>query len=118
MTDSDIIKALECCTGANAKMCEACHLKKHPDCEYRLQDASLALIKRQQAEIERLTKEHDALIRNYKECAMEVVREFAAKLKERAYVAENEWSHGEHPMVVEMDDIDEALAEMEEGRRT
>ena len=61
MSDNDIIKALECCTGANAKMCEACRLKKHPDCEYRLQDESLALIKRQQAEIERLSGKIDGI---------------------------------------------------------
>lgn len=113
MTDNDIIKALECCTGANAKMCEACRLKKHPACEYLLQDESLALIKRQQAEIKQLKAERDNLIRTYKECAMEVVKDFAERLKVRAYTAENEWSRGEHPLVVEVDDIDECVAEME-----
>ena len=61
----------------------------------------------------RLEAEKDALIRNYKELAMEAVRDFAARLKAKAYTAENEWSHGEHPLVVEMDDIDETVAEME-----
>ena len=35
----------------------------------------------------------------------EGVKQFIDSLKEYAYIAENEWSHGEHPKVVEWDDI-------------
>ena len=39
------------------------------------------------------------------------VKEFAEKLKERKYQS-SDWSHGEHPFVVEETDIDELLEEM------
>lgn len=116
MTDKDIIKALECCTGLGCDKCKFNDGEPNTcSCEWELKNAAMEVLQRQRAEIKRLTTEHDALIRTYKDCAMGVVKEFAAKLKERAYVAENEWSHGEHPMVVEVDDIDECVEEMEHG---
>ena len=45
-----------------------------------MEDA-VAMLKRQQAEIERLKTEKDNLIRNYKECAMEVVKDFADRIQ-------------------------------------
>ena len=45
----------------------------------------------------------------------EAIKEFAEKLKERAYTSA-EWSHGEHPKVVECDDIDDLVEEMTEGK--
>lgn len=39
------------------------------------------------------------------------VKEFAKKLKERKYKS-SDWSHGEHPFVVEESDIDEIAEEM------
>ena len=50
---------------------------------------------------------------NENEIKMYEIRYFAGRLKARAYTAENEWSHGEHPRVVDVDDIDEIVAEME-----
>lgn len=44
------------------------------------------------------------------------IKDFAERLKEKAYTAEHEWSQwapNEHPLVVEVDDIDELVAEME-----
>lgn len=41
----------------------------------------------------------------------EAIKEFAENLKERKYQS-TEWSHGEHPFVVEVDDIDDLLEEM------
>ena len=41
----------------------------------------------------------------------EAIKEFAARLKERKYQSA-EWSHGEHPFVVEVDDIDDIAEEM------
>lgn len=116
MTDSDIIEALECCLNAESESCNDCKYSGYSACVELMVCEAVALIKRQQAENERLKAELDALVRNYKERAMEAVRDFAGLLKERAYTAENEWSRGEHPLVVEVDDIDEIVAEMEGGR--
>ena len=60
MTDNEIIKALECCI---ADKCMECPLRKIPKvkgCMNRLSFA-LDLIKRQQAEIERLRDENNKL---------------------------------------------------------
>lgn len=120
MTDSDIIKALECCTRDGE--CSACPMRglKTIGCVERLIVSALDLIKRQQAEIERL----EGLATNMEYCAnhaldeiekekREAIKDFAERLKEKAYTAENEWSRGGHPLVVEVDDIDELVAEME-----
>lgn len=109
MTDSEIIKAIKDIQDVRG------YINKLRAENERLK-ARIDKFKRQQAEIERLKTGYDAFIRNYKECAecaMEAVRDFAEQMKARAYTAENEWSHGEHPLVVEVDDIDELVAEME-----
>ncbi len=46
----------------------------------------------------------------------DAIKEFAERLKARAYQS-TEWSHGDHPMVVEVDDIDELVEEMVEGEK-
>ena len=55
----------------------------------------------------------DSDIINYKEYAMEAVMDFVARLKEKAYTAGTKWSHGKYLLVIDVDDIDEILAEME-----
>ena len=61
MQDNEIIKALECCTIKHD--CENCPLEDTPMqniydcCLHKIRVASLDLINRQQAEIERWTKE-------------------------------------------------------------
>ena len=45
----------------------------------------------------------------------EAIKEFADRLKERQYLS-SEWSHGEHPYVVEEDDIDNLVEEMTEDQ--
>lgn len=42
----------------------------------------------------------------------EAYKEFAERLKERKYLDETGWSHGEHPYIVEEDDIDDVLEEL------
>ena len=42
----------------------------------------------------------------------EAIKEFAERLKEHKYQS-SDWSHGEHPFVVEEDDIDSLVKEME-----
>ncbi len=45
----------------------------------------------------------------------ETVDKFVERLKEMAYQS-TDWSHGEHPMVVEVDYIDEIANEIKEGK--
>lgn len=52
MTDNEIIKALECCTVKNS--CAGCPLRKETICTETRKFLAFDLIKRQQAEIERL----------------------------------------------------------------
>ena len=89
-----------------------------------IEDA-LALINRQQAEIERLEKElstatnHITRLENQIERLLpmlktkraEAIKEFWGRLKGIAYQS-GDWSHGEHPMVVELDDAEEIYDEM------
>lgn len=60
-------------------------------------------------------KTHDATEQAYKngyDKGYEAgVKEFAKKLKERKYKS-SDWSHGDHPFVVEESDIDEIAEEM------
>ena len=70
----------------------------------------------QKAEIERLEKGSlkEAMTFNSNTIAnvrAEAVKEFAERLKESEYQS-SDWSHGEHPYVVEVDDIDNLVKEM------
>lgn len=94
-TDNEIVKALECC---REKDCGDCQMIEYPQtiCEWDVFDLAIDLINRQKAEIERLnhiraelSKENDALkeekdnlIKTYKECMTEAIKEFADRLKE------------------------------------
>lgn len=123
MTDSEIIQALECCLNAESESCNDCKYSGYSACVELMACEAVALIKRQQAEIERL-KWYAA---NMEYCAnhaldeiekekREAIKDFAERLKAQAYTAENEWSQwapDEHPLVVEVDDIDTLVAEME-----
>jgi hypothetical protein len=116
MTDNEIIKALECC--AIKHLCNECPLNHNrKDC-IRIERLVLDLIERQKAEIERLEnhiQEGVDLAKQLPEMVAfiqaEAYKEFAERLKERKYQS-SDWSHGEHPFVVEEDDIDEVLEEM------
>lgn len=120
MSDKHIIKALECCTGANAKMCGVCPLGRHQDCEYVLQDEALALLKRQQAEIERL----EGFATNMEYCAnhaldkiekekREAIKDFAERLKAKVTYFEYRLEDGDELFkAVELDAIDAIVEEM------
>ena len=54
MNDNDVIRALECCISSMYKECQKCPLYADPTCRRELQKDAVALINRQQAEIERL----------------------------------------------------------------
>ncbi|MEE1352141.1 MAG: hypothetical protein UHM23_08870 [Clostridia bacterium] len=140
MTDEQIVKAWGKCIDVTSGCCgddttcpyctdeeEGC-----AKCFEKLRIDVLALIKRQQAEIESLEADYENV---YKQASADIlasiadggtscewcidkhraeaVREFAEKLKKWKYQS-SDWSHGEHPFVVEETDIDELVIEMTE----
>lgn len=71
-------------------------------------------IKKLEKENAELRMENHILATEYAErVRAEAIKEFADRLKERAYTS-SDWSHGEHPQVVECDDIDDLVEEMTE----
>ena len=117
MNDSEIIKALECCSSPNVlKGCEDCPLKnKKEDCRNILDFKILDFINRQQAEIDRLNidlkamrgaanswkaeverickKELDNIEIDIETVKSKAVREFAESLKRKSeLVAPSVWA--------------------------
>ena len=125
MTDNEIVNALEHCSSSDLGECRDCPFYEQCENDELLETYALDLINRQKAEIERLTAERDVLkgwerllkaeahAPIIKKAKSEAIKEFAERLKERKYVS-SDWSHGEHPFVVEEVDIDEVLDEMME----
>ena len=115
VTEDEIIDTLECRCCVFRPRCSSC---PHQDfcCIARITTDELNLIRKQQAEINRLKKYdeerdirlHARLIANAKN---EAIREFADRLKGMKYES-IEWAHGEHPYVVEESDIDNLVEEM------
>ena len=100
MTDNEIIKALECC-GDSYSTCAECPIKDDNGCNEQLANYALDIIKRQQAEIERLNSANDEKFNQWNMLAektkqhytdlyneakdilkSEAVKEFAERLKE------------------------------------
>jgi predicted nucleotidyltransferase len=75
------------------------------------------------AEFEKLCYDYNKLKRDFeynlvqerKQTRKETAEKFAGRLKAMAYQS-TDWSHGEHPMVVEVDYIDEICEEIVEGK--
>lgn len=120
MTDEQVIEALVLC--ANTGSCRECPLYSmhSANCIIKLMNNTLDLIKRQQAEIDRLQSlcaSKDVIInsqeKQIKTVKANAYKEFVKMLKARKYVS-TDWSHGEHPYVVEEDDIDDVLWKMTE----
>ena len=57
--------------------------------------------------------ENAELIQSIKNCQTYAIKEFAEELKPYRYTS-SDWSHGEHPMVVEWDDVENVLYRMTE----
>lgn len=51
---------------------------------------------------------------HYENAKAEAIKDFAERLKQWQYES-SDWSHGEHPYVVEVNEIDNLVAEMTEG---
>ena len=65
-------------------------------------------------EMDEHTSHELAYQKGYEKGKQEAVIEFAKRLKEYKYLS-SDWSHGEHPFVVEENDIDQLLLEMLEA---
>ena len=89
MTDSNVIKALECLIGTPLK-CRECPYSPRYQlslCQQTVAKDALSLITRQKAENERLKKENNQFAeigKMYSEIKSEARREFAERLKEKA----------------------------------
>ena len=137
MTDNEIIKALECCI--NGDGCVGCPLIDDEICTDNLRKYPLDLIKRQKAEIdilirkknklqdevaekdaeiERLTRERDfykapssELARGVEQIKTEAIKEFAERLKKKAFKPLGTWFNEK---VVTENCIDSLVKEMTE----
>jgi D-mannonate dehydratase len=114
MTDAEIKKALECC--ANLEACEKCPMadmqKYDTDtCEHQIMLYSLDLLNRQQAEIERLKYNLEAVL-NERADHSEAIKEFAERLKKQMKDLTS-WQAGSHTYyVIGTEFIDNLVKEM------
>ena len=120
MTDNEIIKALKCCSETTGSECSECPLLNVECSAYDLYKLAFDLIHRQKEKIEMLQDFNEnlqtgntALSNEILEIKSEAIKEFADRLKEKKYKS-CEWSHGEHPYIVEECDIDNLVKEMTE----
>lgn len=127
MTDEQITSALEGCGICGDHHCdEQCPCFRNginvtSMCRRNLIIEAHDLIKRQQAEIEQWKEEANRYQnlwcdaeKDISNAIIEAQKDFAEKLKKYKYVS-SDWSHGEHPYVVEEDDIDNLLWVLTEG---
>lgn len=92
MTDNEIIKAFKCITYGEIDKCLRCPYDVYKECETFVYEDALDLIKRQQAEIDRLKTENGRVKTNIYKMAIdkalaekartEAIKEFADKLKQ------------------------------------
>lgn len=132
----DIVKALECCIkaqcwgdceelGCPAHTKHGCYFYLRTEDDYEnviyieLCKSALSLINELTEENERLRAIPEQLHKEMSERMIEerkierklAVRKIQERLKSVAYQS-GDWSHGEHPMVVELDDIDQIAEEI------
>ena len=120
MTDSEIVKALECCT-TKTHTCLECPYKDFGQCEYQVMNDTLDLINRLQAEnedykalYEGVKTEHIETIKAIKHYKAEAYKEFAERLKK---LTSNKFWDGNkmHELKVPfvgVDEIDNILKEL------
>lgn len=85
MTDDEVLQALECCGDERGNRCDTCPQLGMNGCMNLLMQNALDLIKRQQAEIEKLQKEKDSklvmCIANDKDkIKSEAIKDFSERL--------------------------------------
>lgn len=122
MTDNEIIKALECCRDsvrnggwkeclrcpAGSRKWELCDASRN--CIDDIMTKNIDLLNRQKAEIEELQKyKHD-----YYVLKAEAIKEFAERLKEKAFTHERPFEANEDRFIklVAVKDIDNLVVEM------
>ena len=101
-----VIKALECCI--EGIDCTLCPYFDKDSCPQILNENALALIKELTEENERLT---ESALKIAEQHQAYIIRKMQKRIKSVSYQSKD-WSHGEHPMVVEVDDIDQIVKEM------
>lgn len=119
LTDEEIIRNYEWCTGCTSDRCRECTMDEEGFCEEELQDLVLDLIKHQKSEIERL--KGSTIVNNImeiqrikREAKAEASKEFAERLKLHSYIMSDESQTGIINMysVVTVNRIDNLLKEM------
>jgi hypothetical protein len=115
----EIKKALECCSTLmdnNAtseeqdNSCNECPYRLNDRCSWKLDSDALTLINELEKGNAIKTDTIVDLLKKQEFYETEKLKQFAERLKEMAYKS-TDWSHGEHPLVVEVDYIDEVLEE-------
>lgn len=74
--------------------------------------AEIERLKKDSKRLKKLQMQLDDLCKMHHIIKAEAYKEFAERLKESKYES-SDWSHGEHPFVVEESDIDNLLYELE-----
>ena len=108
MTDTEIIKALECCSEPAGKCCcEVCPLHHREDsCTTALIKKAVELVNRQKAEIERLQKMQQ-LIKS------EAIKEFAEKIAEVFMRYAHLHNYADQARVAQVESVDGTKIEMQ-----
>jgi hypothetical protein len=114
MTERDIIKASECCVDMACSLCPLQTYSAGPNaCRRKCKSELLRLVKKKDDDIERLERmcavyEEETGLQKKVSNALKV---FFNKAVSKAYES-SDWSHGEHPYVVDLDDLESIYAEM------
>lgn len=118
LTDSEIVKALECCCKGQLYQCNNCPLKGYSLCFDTLRKYTLDLINRFEAENEQLTKDKENLAYSLANAVgqkmtakTEAYKEFAERLKTE-YAKGMNWFKKKESYYVDVGDIDNLLKEM------
>lgn len=122
LTDEEVIKALESKVEAHCTVCDTKEIVPCEHCIFHYIKHAVALINRQKAEIERLTtlaelgrtraNDYRAMRDKAKNARAEAIKEFAERLKEKAYIPK---PYGAAKVVDEYA-VDDLVKEMTEGK--
>ena len=109
LTEAETMKVLECCSKKVAESCAECPLRETNCLDISIEQLAIDLINRKNAEIERVTKERDNIIKTYMEVVdawkitrAEAIKEFAERVKQKL-------SFGKY---IQADQIDQIAKEM------
>ena len=121
LTESEIMKALECCSKPVGEDCNECPLKSSDCLKVNIEELALDLINRKNEEIERVTKERDNITKTYTEVVdawkitrAKAIKEFAERVKEEiisdtAYGCDTTQHSGYYDYKIKIGDIPEYI---------